>query len=90
MNIKHFPSILVSICLGCLATSLALAQPVITTQLQSQTNIVGTTATLRVEATGTEQLAYQWQKYLSSWSALTDCTNATLVLTNVQTSDDAD
>ena len=51
-----------SVCLGWLAPSLALAQPVITTQPQDQTNVIGTTATFWVQATGTEPLAYQWQK----------------------------
>jgi hypothetical protein len=36
------------------------SQPVITNQPQSQTNLVGTTATFWVVATGTEPLAYQW------------------------------
>ena len=90
MNIKHFRSIVVSACLGWLAPSLALAQPVITTQPQNQTNAVGTTASFTVEATGTAPLAYQWQKHLTDWSALTGRTNATLVLSNVQTSDEAD
>ena len=65
-------------------------QPVITQQPQSCTNAVGTTATFTVGATGTEPLAYQWQKYIGNWSDLTDRTNTTLVLTNVQTSDAAD
>src|SRR5437879_6486509 len=58
------------------------SQPVITTQPQSQTNLVGTTATFSVEATNALPIFYQWQFNLSG---LTDQTNRTLVLTNVQT-----
>ena len=66
-------------------------QPVIITQPQNQTNAVGTTATFTVEATNGAALAYQWQKFVSAnWSDLTNRTDATLVLTNVQTSDEAD
>jgi hypothetical protein len=65
-------------------------QPAITQQPQSCSNAVGTNATFTVGATGTEPLAYQWQKYLTDWSDLTNRTSATLVLTNVQTSDAAD
>jgi len=66
------------------------AEPFITTQPQDQTNFVGTTATFSVEATGTEPLAYQWQKLSGNWSDLLDRTNTALVLTNVQTSDASD
>ena len=61
-------------------------QPNITNQPQSCTNAVGTTATFTVGATGTEPLAYQWQKYGADFTDFADCTNAALVLTNVQTS----
>ena len=66
---------------------IGLGQPVITRQPQSCTNLAGSTATFTVVATGTEPLVYQWQ-----WGGFpefydrTDCTNATLVLTNVLTS----
>lgn len=62
-------------------------QPVITQQPQSQTNAADTTATFTVEATGSP--AYQWQRdtgFLDFWD-LADCTNTTLVLTNVVASD---
>lgn len=36
-------------------------QPVITTEPQSRTNVVGTDATFTVLATGTGPLAYQWR-----------------------------
>src|SRR2546426_773168 len=64
------------------AGSTGLCQPVITNQPSSLTNIAGTTATFSVGAAGTEPLHYQWQFYASD---LTDKTNASLVLTNVQT-----
>jgi len=66
-----------------------ISQLVITQQPQSCTNVLGTTATFTVGATGTEPLAYQWQKRDSFWNItdLADCTNAVMVLTNVQTSD---
>jgi hypothetical protein len=37
-------------------------QPVITSQPQSQTNVVGSSVTLCVEATGTPPLFYQWRR----------------------------
>ena len=68
------------------ALGTGFGQPVITQQPQSCTNVVGTTATFTVGATGTEPLAYQWQKYASAFTNLVGRTNAALVLTNVQTS----
>src|SRR5437762_7441751 len=64
------------------AGSTGLCQPVITNQPSSLTNIAGTSATFSVGAAGTEPLHYQWQFYASD---LSDKTNASLVLTNVQT-----
>src|SRR5256885_12413922 len=64
------------------AFSTATSQPVISTQPQSQTNIVGTTATFSVEATNALPIFYQWQ---FNSSDLPNQTNTTLVLTNVQT-----
>jgi hypothetical protein len=71
---------------------LSPAQPTITVQPQSQTNLVGTGATFTVVATGIEPLAYQWQMYggFPDFYDLTDRTNATLVLTNVGSSDAGD
>jgi hypothetical protein len=66
------------------ALNIGLAQPVITTQPQSQTNYVGTDAIFSVTATGTEPLNYQWQHYAVR---LANKTNATLLLTNVQSRD---
>ena len=73
-----------AVCLtaGLLVTASGLTQPVITSQPQSQTNIVGTTATFSVEATNAPSIFYQWQR---SSTDLTSETNTTLVLTNVQT-----
>ncbi len=70
----------------------ALGQPIITQQPQSCTNVAGTTATFAVLATGTPPLAYQWQTDAGSldFSDLADCTNATLVLTNLQGTDEGD
>ena len=67
-----------------------LAQPVITTQPQDQTNYVGTTATFTAIATGTNPVFYQWQKFSTSFADLANRTNAVLTLTNVQTNDAAD
>jgi len=66
-----------------------LGPPEITQQPQSCTNAAGTTATFTVTAAGMPPLLYQWQRdsgSLSFWN-LAGCTNATLVLTNVGTSD---
>ncbi len=68
------------------AGTAGFGQPSILTQPQSQTNVVGTTATFWVEATGTPPLAYQWQKLGAAWSDLAGCTATNLCLTNVQTS----
>jgi hypothetical protein len=67
-----------------------LAQPVITQQPQSCTNLAGTTATFMVEAIGTPPLAYQWQWGVWDFYKLTDRTNTTLVLTNVGANDAMD
>jgi len=55
--------------------------PVITSQPLNQTNIVGTTATFSVTATGGAPLQYQWIFGLFN---INGATNATLILTNVQ------
>ena len=57
--------------------------PAITAQPASGTNTVGSTATFSVTATGSATLRYQWQK---NGVNITDATNATLTLNNVQTS----
>ncbi|MEI8288547.1 MAG: FG-GAP-like repeat-containing protein [Verrucomicrobiota bacterium] len=57
--------------------------PVITTQPQSRTNVMGTTATFVVAASGTAPFSYQWS---FNGTNLASATNATLTLTNVQSS----
>ena len=64
----------------------AQAQPVIVTQPTDQTVVQGETATFCVVATGTEPLAYQWQRYVTP-SVITNIpweTASCMVLTNVQ------
>jgi hypothetical protein len=72
------------------AVGTGFGQPVINQQPQSCSNVVGTTATFTVTATGTEPLAYQWQKLSADWTDLADRTNTALALTNVQTGDAMD
>src|SRR5262245_14960173 len=60
-------------------------QPVIITQPQSQTNVVGTAATFSVIATGTPPLSYQWI-FNSLANRLPGATNDTLILPNLQAS----
>ena len=67
------------------AVGTGFGQPVITTQPQSCTNAVGTTATFMVGATNSAPLAYQWQKLSGTWTDLTGCTDTNLVRSNVQT-----
>lgn len=64
--------------------SAGFAQPVITTQPQSSTNVAGTTASFRVEATGTPPLAYQWQKFSGIWRDLAGFTETNLSFSNAQ------
>jgi len=70
-------------------TVTARAQPVVTDQPQSQLTCVGTAATFTVGVTGAEPFSYQWQTTsdLVNYTDRPGCTNATLVLTNVQTMD---
>lgn len=58
--------------------------PAITAQPQSTTVVIGSNATFTVTAEGTTPLHYQWYK---DDAPLTDATNATLMLENVQPSD---
>jgi hypothetical protein len=74
----------VSLAVLLLCTVGAPAQPLITEQPKHCTNVVGTTATFWVTATGTEPLVYQWQKLGGSWANLPGCTATNLVLANVQ------
>jgi hypothetical protein len=69
------------------ATLTVNTPPTITQQPQSRANVVGTTATFTVTATGTAPLRYQWQ---FDGTALVEATNATLSLSNLQTNDAGD
>jgi phospholipase/lecithinase/hemolysin len=66
------------------ALAKAQAQPIITSQPQSETNLAGATASFSVSAQGTSLLAYQW--FFNSLFALAGATNGDLTLTNVQSS----
>jgi len=55
--------------------------PSITTQPQSQTNLVGGTVSFSVAATGTSPLSYQWSV---NGTTITNATSTILTLTNVQ------
>jgi pectate lyase len=59
--------------------------PSILTQPQSQTVSVGENAAFNVTATGTPPLSYQW--YFNTNTPLANATNATLTVTNAQSSD---
>jgi hypothetical protein len=77
---------LITVALGILLSlaSASFAQPVITTQPQSGTNVAGTTASFWVAATGTPPLAYQWQRLSGIWRDLAGFTETNLILSNVQ------
>lgn len=59
-----------------------LAPPIITKQPQDQTVAMGSSTTFSVEAGGTQPLTYRW---ILNATNLTAGTNASLILTNVQT-----
>lgn len=82
MNIKHFRSIVVSVCLGWLAPSLALAQqPVITTQPTNHFMNAPGAFSFYVNVTGTGPFAYLW---LFDGTAITGATNRILSFTSPQ------
>src|SRR6266542_2440661 len=66
-----------------LTTPQVFGQPVITTQPQNQTNVVGSVVTLSVEATGTSSLFYQWRRQSSNVAGQT---NTALVISSLQNS----
>ena len=72
MNLKHFRSIVVSVCLGWLSPSLALAQPVITAQPTNHFVNASGAATFTVFATGVAPIIYQW---LFDGTAIAGATN---------------
>src|SRR5437870_488864 len=65
-------------------TSTAFAQPVITSQPQSQTVILYQPAAFRVIASGTSPLSYQWRK---DGVPIAGATNDEIVLAHAQFSD---
>jgi hypothetical protein len=62
---------------------LVLSPPIITAEPASQSAEVGTNVTFAVTATGTATLGYQW--WFNQTNPIVNATNATLTLTNVQT-----
>lgn len=79
-------SVLVSNAAGSVVSSdavLAVNAPLlqVTAQPQSQTVLAGANVSFDVTASGTPPLAYQWRK---NGTSLTDATNSTLALNNVQ------
>ena len=67
------------------ATLTVWVPPVITSQPQNRTNVVGESAIFEVSAAGTTPFVYQWFK--NGTSLLVGRTNATLTIPNVQTND---
>src|SRR5579864_1025930 len=76
MKTHHISGVVITTGLGCLVASLALAQPVITTQPVSQFRAQGQTAVFSVAATGVG-LTYQW---LFDGTAIAGATNTALSL----------
>jgi uncharacterized repeat protein (TIGR03803 family) len=81
MNNKHFGSILVSVWLGWLAPSLALAQPVITTQPSDRFVNASATVSFFVFVSGTGPFTYQWR---FDGAAMAGATQRIVYLANVQ------
>ena len=82
MNIKYFKSIVVSVCLGCLTPSLALAQPVITIQPANRFLNASGSVGFNIGVTGVAPFTYQW---LFDGLAITGATNRSLLVTNART-----
>jgi phospholipase/lecithinase/hemolysin len=82
MNMKNELLTFLALYLGLAAVA---AQPVITNQPVSQTNLAGATVTFSVGATGAPPLSYQWV-FNNLGNRLPGATNDTLVLSNVQAS----
>jgi hypothetical protein len=69
---------------SAVATLTVLVTPIITTQPQSQTNVVGASASFNATASGTAPLFYQWR---FSGADIPGATDTALNLSNIQTSD---
>jgi len=82
MNIKHFRSIVVSVCLGWLAPLVALAQPVIMTQPANRFLSASSSVSFSVGVAGVAPFTYQW---LFDGTAIAGATNLSLLVTNAQT-----
>ena len=74
---------LCAVAISLAALTQVSGQPVITTQPQSQTNVVSSSVTLSVAATGTPPLFYQWRRQSSN---VTGQTNDALVIASLQNS----
>ena len=81
MNIKYFRSIVVSVCLGCLAPLVALAQPVITTQPTNRFLSASGSVSFSVGVTGVAPFTYQW---LFDGTAIAGATNYAFSVANPQ------
>jgi fibronectin-binding autotransporter adhesin len=78
------PGILLVLTVGIFASpKVVAAPPVIATQPQGSTNVVGSDVTISASVSGTSPLSFQWK---FNGNNLSDATNATLNLHNVQTS----
>lgn len=69
---------------SALATLTVWVPPGITAQPQNRTNVLATTATFSVAASGTTPLSYQWQ---FNGANIASAANPLLTLTNIQVSD---
>ncbi|MCX6874714.1 MAG: cadherin-like beta sandwich domain-containing protein [Verrucomicrobia bacterium] len=83
-----------AIAAGLLHTVAIIGGPTIIIGVQpvSRTNVIGTTATFSVTATGTAPLSYQWQKNgvnLTNSGSVSGATTTTLTLAHVQATDAA-
>jgi hypothetical protein len=87
MQPKHVRKIVEIVCLGCLTTSAALAQPMVTRQPSNRFLTVGQLAVFSLGLKGTPPFTYQW---LFDGTVLAGATNATLSFPNVQPAFDGD
>jgi len=81
MNIKHFRSIVVSVCLGCLAPLVDLAQPFITTQPANRFLSASSSVSFSVGVGGVAPFTYQW---LFDGTAIAGATNGAFLVANAQ------